>query len=380
MNVQDFEIDFKKYYVAFENSVFLFPFPPFTIHVCREGLIATTYSPNNALNCLFYLYSCHFSSFRPPHLGRMNEGQQVGDADDAAALGSVFVSGRKIGEPNSITDRDGVNAHAEKRMARAHVHPHETVISFLTVPQRASARRASKVLWEAVTAASMEDMLRATVLWHPETGIVDRATLVVVAMSRAPGPFPSVDALVAWCGGLAHLYDELPKRFPHAAAIGVSAQLGAIRPFPFASGATMTVCVVTTVAAAPSALVVESISLGVQNATNILVHTLSYNGAPSPILCLEEAVARHFPQAGTTSRHRPQHLSKVVHDVLLSSLPPIRSIDQLASRVGDHAFANCVHLSISLANLPLLKSIGQRAFAEFVNLFSVDLSSLAAAP
>ena len=159
---------------------------------------------------------------------------------------------------------------ADRNAPRLRVHRHvlERVAAFLTVRQRACARRASKALWEAVTAASMEGMLRATVLEHRDASASD-AQLVVVAMSRALGPFPSADALVAWCGGLPLLHEEVQLRFPHAAAIGVSARLAAIRPFPFASGsAVMTVCVVTAVASAPSTLVVESVALGVRNTTS----------------------------------------------------------------------------------------------------------------
>ena len=90
---------------------------------------------------------------------------------------------------------------ADRNAPRPRVHRHvlERVAALLAVPQQACARRASKALREAVTAASMEDMLRATVLEHRDTSAGD-AQLVVVAMSRALGPFPSADALVAWCG------------------------------------------------------------------------------------------------------------------------------------------------------------------------------------
>ena len=247
---------------------------------------------------------------------------------------------------------------ADRNAPRPPVHRHvlERVAASLTVPQQACARRASKALWEAVTAASMEDMLRATVLEHRDTS-ADGAQLVVVAVSRALGPFPSVDALVAWCGGLPLLYEEVQLRFPHAAAIGVSARLAAIRPFPFASGsAVMTVCVVTAVVSAPSTLVVESVALGVRNATSVLINALSHDGSPCPILCLEGATREQFPN--------------MLHDVLLSSLPSMRSI-------GASAFNNCTSLrSAFLADLPLLESIDERAFVGCVNLSSVDLSSL----
>ena len=247
---------------------------------------------------------------------------------------------------------------AERNAPRLRVHRHvrECVAAFLAVPQQACARRASKALWEAVTAASMEDMLRAAVLEHRDTCAVG-AQLVVVAMSRALGPFPSADALAAWCGGLPLLYEEVQLRFPHAAAIGVSARLAAIRPFPFASGsAVMTVCVVTAVASAPSSLVVESVALGFRNATNVRVPALSHKGALCSILCLEGATREQFPN--------------MVHDVLLSSLASVRSI-------AASAFSKCTSLrSVCFADLPLLESIGENAFVDCVNLSSVDLSRL----
>ena len=271
--------------------------------------------------------------------------------------------------------------------ARVHRDVTERVAAFLTVPQRECARRASKALWKAVTAASMEDMLRATVLVHEDNHAVS-AQLVVVAMSRVSAPFPCGDALVAWSGGLGPLYDELQLRFPHAAAIAVSARLAAIRPFPFASGcATMTVCVVTA-AASPSSLVMESVVLGVHNTTNVLVRTLSHNGAPCPILCLEGA---------TPDTVRALEPCKSLQSVCLANLPLLESIES-------HAFAECVHLSsvdlcglsflrtigngafqkckslqsISLVNLPHLESIGDYAFLECAHLSSVDLSDLPA--
>ena len=247
---------------------------------------------------------------------------------------------------------------ANRNEPRLQVHRHvtERISAFLTVPQQACARRASKALWEAARAASMEDMLRAAVFEHQDASAVD-AQLVVVAMSRVVGPFASVDSLVAWCGGLALVYDELQLRFPHAAAIGVSARLAAIRPFPFASGSTvMTVCVLTATASAPSALVLESVVLGVRNATNVLVRALSHS-SPCPILCLEGAT--------------PVQFRDMVHDVLLSSLPPIRRVEEVALRPCSPSLR-----SLCLANLPLLESIGKCAFAECVRLFSVELSGL----
>ena len=231
----------------------------------------------------------------------------------------------------------------------------ERIAAFLTVPQQAYARRASKALWEAVRAASMEDMLRTAVLEHQDATAID-TQLVVVAMSRVVGPFPSVDALVAWCGGLGSLCEELQLRFPHAAVIGVSARLAAIRPFPFASvSTTMTVCVLTAVASVSSALVLESAVLYMRNATNVPVRSLSHDGSLCAILCLEGATPKQFLN---------------VHDVLLSSLPSIRKVEEGALR-------DCESLqSVVFANLPLLESFGALSFTACSRLFSVDLVAL----
>ena len=73
-----------------------------------------------------------------------------------------------------------------RHQQRVHRDVTERVAAFLGVPQRACARRTSKALWDAVTAASMEDMLRATVVAHQGAHAVD-AEVVVAAMSRAAG-------------------------------------------------------------------------------------------------------------------------------------------------------------------------------------------------
>ena len=245
--------------------------------------------------------------------------------------------------------------------ARVHRDVTERVVAFLSVSQRACARRGSKALWKAVTAESMEDMLRATVLEHRDTRVVD-GQLVVVAMSSMPGSFSSADALVAWSGGLGPLYDELQLRFPHATVIGISARLAAIRPFPFTSGTVMTVCVVSAVASTPSALVIESVVLGIRDAMKVVVCNLSRDcpvyGTPCscPILCLEGAIREQF--------------ANEMHDVSLPSLPPLRTIGKLA-------LWGCESLqSITLTNLPTLKSIDDYAFDRCARLSTVDLSSL----
>ena len=236
---------------------------------------------------------------------------------------------------------------------RVHRHVVDRVVAYLTVPQQACARRASKALWEAVMAESMEDLLRATV--HRDTSNVG-AQLVFVAMSGGVAPFPSYDALVEWCGGLTLLYEELQQRFPRAAAIGVSARLATIRPFPFASGSTVTtMCILFSLSSNPPAHAVESVVLEVRN-PGALVRALSHDGAACPILCLDGATPEHFP-----------HL---LDDVPLSSLPPIRCI-------APSTFQRCKSLrSVCLANLPQLESIGDNAFFQCEHLNSVDLSQL----
>ena len=287
---------------------------------------------------------------------RIGRGQVNSDELSAMTLTGRFRLGVSVVKEGQVASITHCSKEAPDTLLSACVHRDvlECVVAFFTVPTQACARRASKTLWKAITATSMEDMLRATVVVQEDTRAVD-AQLVVLAMSRAP--FSSADALVAWCGGLELLYDELPKRFPHAAAIGISARLAAIRPFPFASGcATMTMCIVTAVASAPSVLVVESVVLGVHNATSVNLRALSHNGEPSPILCLEGATPVQFPN--------------LVHDALLSSLPSLRTI-------WSGAFYECESLqSISLANLPHLESIGFCAFGDCARLSSVDLSDL----
>ena len=236
------------------------------------------------------------------------------------------------------------NRDALQRCVHRHVLER---VAFLTVPQQASTRRASKALWEAVRAASMENLLRFTVFEHEDPST---AQLVVVAMSRAVGPFPSSDALLAWSGGLALLYAELQLCFPHAAAMGISTRLAAIRPFPFSVGSTVaTMCVVT---ANPPMHAIESIELGVRDAWG----DLSHNNAACPILCLEGAI--------------PRQLLRMMDGTPLSSLPSIRGIQP-------SAFQQCASLqSVCLANVPLLECIGDRAFSECTRLTTVELSEL----
>ena len=56
----------------------------------------------------------------------------------------------------------------------------------------------------------------------------------------------------------------------------------------------------------------ESVLLGAHNTTSVFVRTLSHDGAPCPILCLEGATREQFPE--------------LVHDVPLTLLPPVRSV------------------------------------------------------
>ena len=300
-----------------------------------------------------------------------------------------------------------MDANSNVLPQRVHRDVSERVVTFLIVRRRARARRASKALWKAVRAVSMEDLLRATVLEQRDSSAPD-AQLVVVAMSRFVVSFPSAEALVAWSGGPGLLYEELQLRFPHAAAIGISSQLAAVRPFPLASRSSVTtMCIVTAVAPAPSPEhAVESIVLGVRNTASVLVRVLSHKNAACPIVCLEGATPEQFP--GT------------IQSVPLSSLPPIRSIapamfrkcsslqslclanlpllDDIGTRafsscphlgrvdfyglpclhtIGPYAFFNCTALqSVSLANLPLLDDIGDFAFSECAHLSNIDLFGL----
>ena len=283
-----------------------------------------------------------------------------------------------------------------------HRHVMDRVVSFLTVPQRACARRVSHALCEAVIADSMEDLLSATVLVQQEM-CSGGTQLVVLALGRSVGPFRSNDAAIAWCGGLALLYEELQLHFPHAAAIGISTRLAATRPFPFASGsATTTMCIVTD----RPAQALESIVLGVRSATS--VRALFHDGTACPILCFKEAmpdVSLHLLQSVPLSSLAPIDCipsSKFFQQlclsrVVLSGLPSLRFINgsafekceslrfaslenlPLLERIGRSAFANCSRLStVHLSGLPSLRRIGEGAFAEsgleFICL--VDLPAL----
>ena len=234
-------------------------------------------------------------------------------------------------------------------------HVVERVVAYLTVPQQACARRASKALWEAVRVETMEDLLRATVLERQDPSTVD-AQLVVIAMSRLGSSVSLHDALVAWSGGLAQFYDELLLRFPYAAAIGVSARLAAIRPF---RSAVTTMCIVTAVASEIPTHAVESVVLEVRN-SNVLVRALSpptlVHSAAYTILCLDEAT--------------PEQLLHMLDGVPLSSLRSIRCIAR-------SPFQGCESLQlVFLVNLPLLEQIGDDAFSGCKNLTTVVLSQL----
>ena len=252
----------------------------------------------------------------------------------------------------------------------------------------------------------MEDLLRAVVVDHGSS--TAGTQLVVATTSRVIGPFASLDMLVAWSGGLRQLYEELQLRFPLAAAIGVSAQLAAVRPFPFASGwAVTTMCVVTAAASAPAAHVVESVVLGIRT-PGVLVDVLTPEGTACPIFCLERATSEHFPhmlhahdvQLSSLScvRTVPPSMFQHCHSlqsVCFTNLPLLESIGELACyglvqlrnvylsdlpslrSIGECAFNKCASLlSVTLVNLPLLETVGDSAFSECVQLPTVDLSGL----
>ena len=90
---------------------------------------------------------------------------------------------------------------------RVHRHVVDRVAAYLTVPQQACARRASKALWEAVRAESMEDLLRATVLEHRDTSNAD-AQLVFVAMSGGLYPI----SVIRCAGGMVWRADAAVRR------------------------------------------------------------------------------------------------------------------------------------------------------------------------
>ena len=240
---------------------------------------------------------------------------------------------------------------------QVHRHVLERVAAFLSVPQQACARRASKALREAVRAASMEDLLRATFKYQDENKYkaADDAQLVVVTMSRTVGPPQGL--LAAWSGGPLMLYEELQLRFPRAAAIGISAQLfpSTIQPFTPGPATTVSLCVVTTVASTPPAHVVESVMLAVHN-PSVLARVISPDCAPCSMLCLEGVTPEQFP--------------RMLLGIPLSSLPSLHRIEQ-------RALYRCASLqSITLTNLPLLESLGSSSFSECTNLATVELSAL----
>ena len=68
---------------------------------------------------------------------------------------------------------------------RVHRHVVDRVVAYLTVPQQACARRASKALWEAVRAEWMENLLRATVLEHRDTSNAGRVSEMAVALGTS---------------------------------------------------------------------------------------------------------------------------------------------------------------------------------------------------
>ena len=264
-------------------------------------------------------------------------------------------------------------------------HVLERLVAFLSVQEQANVRRASKKLWEAVSAVSLENLLRATVIEYHDALAVD-AQLVVVVMSRAVLPFPSDDAAVAlWSGGLPKLYEELRLRFPCAAAFGISFRLMDLCPFPFANRTYFpAMCLVTTLEPTPPAHAIESIALGVCSSKGvspsprILVPVLERDGAPSALLCLEGA-----PEHAHTVRHDAfalQQLSKIelpglAHCGSLTSLT-LTQIDNLES-IGEYAFSGCHQLArVCISQIDSLKEIGFYAFSNCRSLQSVTLRFL----
>ena len=271
------------------------------------------------------------------------------------------------------------NANREASPQRAHRHVMERVAAFLDVPQQASARGASKALCEAMRAVAMEALLRGAVLEHCPADADTQLVLLLVSRLSAL-PFPSDDALVAWSGGLAQLYEELQLRFPFVAAVGISERLATIRPFPFASGSTMlSTCIVTAIASTPLAHTIESVVLGQLRNTNVLVPVLCHDGAPCPILCLEGTTSAQLlrvPLSGLLStRSIPPSMFQACRSLRLLSLTNLPMLES----IGDSAFTDCVQLSsVDLSNLPSLRSIGNCAFnncesVQFISLVNLPM-------
>lgn len=239
-----------------------------------------------------------------------------------------------------------------------HWHLMERVVDFLSVRHQSCARRVRKVLWEAVRAASMENLLCAMV--HQDTVGED---LVVVALTCEVYPFPSIDALVEWSGGMALLYEELLSRFPHAAAMGISARLAAIRPFPFASGS-----VVRTMGTS-SAAALDSVVMGMRDAG--VLFRVCYSAAHST-LCLHGATAGMYVTSFLPSltnikpsafRCRPLQL------LCLADFPLLESI-------GEYAFACSCLFRVELTDLSSLRTICPYAFFKCKSLHFVRLTNL----
>ena len=198
----------------------------------------------------------------------------------------------------------------------------------------------------------MENLLCATVLEHQD---LSTAQLVVVAMSRAVGPFPSSDALLAWSGGPTLFYAELQLCFPHAAAIGISTRIrmAAIRPFPFADGSTVkTMCVVAPVSSNPPLHAVESVVVGVREA-GVLVRVLSDDNAALPMLCLEGTTPEQFPRM-LRSRCPLSSPSAASHG---QRFKDVRRCNRCASRTYRCLSAFVTTLSLSAPDSPAWTSL-----------------------
>ena len=227
----------------------------------------------------------------------------------------------------------------------------------------------------------MEDLLRATVLEQRDPSAAD-VQLVVAAMSRAVGSFPTADALVAWSGGLALLHAELPQRFPRAAAIAISAR--------YVELTRLSLLRIADARALCEPKSLQSIRL----ANSPLLESIAAHAFSDCVnlkcVDLADLPCLRVIGGGALSKCKSLQSIRLVNLPLLENIPArafsgcknLTNVDlsDLASLriIGEAALDNCKSLqSIHLMSLPLFENIGARAFSDCVNLSTIDIADLA---
>ena len=303
----------------------------------------------------------------------------------------------------------------DESQSRVCKHVFERLVAFLTRHEQAHARRASKVVCQAVSTVCMENLLRATVLQHSDGNdgsLVIVATTVTTAEDtiRVLQGLPSFDVALAWSGGLMVLYEELRLRFP-LATIGISTRLMfGLCPSPSAASLTMPCMLLNNVDSLSPLYALECVVIEDAAASNLTVPALS---APFPMLCLDgakpEQVSRDvenlplstFSSSACCSANELGFFQcRSLASLSFANLPWLQRVRDCAffgnamlttveltclpslRMIGFNAFNECTSLtSVSLIDLPCLESIGFRAFAGCEQLLTVvlrDLSSLRA--